>query len=84
MEEGVTIVWNDLSVYAKTQRKGVLKHTRIINGGTCFLYNRLTLDGNHFVAVSGAVKAGTLVALMGSRWDFFKLRIADLNSLVGY
>lgn len=33
MEEGVTIAWSDLNVYAHTQKKGTAKFKRIINGG---------------------------------------------------
>lgn len=33
MEEGVTIAWSDLNVYAHTQKKGTSKFKRIINGG---------------------------------------------------
>ncbi|CAG9863566.1 unnamed protein product [Phyllotreta striolata] len=44
VEEGITLAWDNLSVYTKTSRY----QKRIING------------------VSGAVKAGSLVAIMGS------------------
>ncbi|KAJ3643838.1 hypothetical protein Zmor_026524 [Zophobas morio] len=47
-EEGVTLAWNDVSVYAKTKKNGKIVCKRIING------------------VTGAVKAGSLVALMGA------------------
>ncbi|XP_044265632.1 protein scarlet isoform X2 [Tribolium madens] len=48
MEEGVTLAWNDVSVYIQTKKKGKTTCKRIING------------------VTGAVKAGSLVALMGA------------------
>ncbi|CAH1102771.1 unnamed protein product [Psylliodes chrysocephalus] len=48
VEEGVTLAWDNLSIYATTKSKGRISHKRIING------------------VTGAVKAGSLVAIMGS------------------
>ncbi|EFA09850.1 Protein scarlet-like Protein [Tribolium castaneum] len=48
MEEGVTLAWNDVSVYIQTKKNGKTTCKRIING------------------VTGAVKAGSLVALMGA------------------
>ncbi|XP_028131579.2 protein scarlet isoform X1 [Diabrotica virgifera virgifera] len=48
IEEGVTLVWENLSVYSSTTKNGQMQHKQIING------------------VTGAVKAGSLVAIMGS------------------
>nr|CAI5860910.1 unnamed protein product [Callosobruchus analis] len=48
VDEGVTLAWNNLTIYAKTKRHGKTNYKRIIN------------------EMSGAVKAGSLVALMGA------------------
>lgn len=33
MDEGVTITWRDLYVYARVKRNGKTRYKRIINGG---------------------------------------------------
>ncbi|KAB0802093.1 hypothetical protein PPYR_04279 [Photinus pyralis] len=48
MEEGITLAWRDLNVYAHCKLNGKKSYKRIINGA------------------SGAVKTGSLVAVMGA------------------
>ncbi|KAK9736645.1 ABC transporter [Popillia japonica] len=48
MEEGVTLAWNDLSVYANMKEKSSKSYKRIIT------------------EVTGAIRSGSLVALMGA------------------
>ncbi|XP_060528288.1 ABC transporter G family member 5-like [Cylas formicarius] len=48
MEEGITLAWNDLTIYAKAKTNGKITYKRIIN------------------SVTGAIKPGSLVAVMGA------------------
>ncbi|KAL1497602.1 hypothetical protein ABEB36_008532 [Hypothenemus hampei] len=48
LKNGVTLAWNDLSVFARMKINGKLQYKRIIN------------------SVSGALKAGSLAAIMGA------------------
>lgn len=55
-DDGITVTWRDLSIYATIPNRGFFTkkapiHKRIVN------------------SVTGAVKAGSLVALMGPRQD---------------
>lgn len=70
MDEGVTITWRDLYVHARIKRNGKTRYKRIINGGNgvnTVLQKQLDAICGFIFAVNGAVKAGSLVALMGAR-----------------
>ncbi|RZB41074.1 scarlet, partial [Asbolus verrucosus] len=61
MEEGVTLAWRDVSVYVNTTRKGKMSCKRIINGGKLLNYVR-----HFYLSATGAIRTGSLVALMGA------------------